>query len=202
MNLLDVGCGGGVFLKLARELGANVQGVEPSPHGAATARRAGIPVFNGTLDAFLAENREARFDLITANHVVEHHPDPVALLTQMRAALSTGGKIWFSVPNAGSSGALSLRWRWHSCDLPYHLMQFTPKSVREAAKKADLEIKDLRTLSYAEHVLHSMLHTWRRRWKIPVRLMQRLPILPFARRRAHTMDSECTGEAILCELAL
>ena len=49
-RLLDVGCGGGMFLRIAKRLGAEVQGIEPSPVGAARTRAQGIPVFEGTVE--------------------------------------------------------------------------------------------------------------------------------------------------------
>src|SRR5262249_46282982 len=53
IRLLDVGCGGGSFLRIARRLGAIVVGVEPSEFGASQTRRQGIDVFHGTLDRFV-----------------------------------------------------------------------------------------------------------------------------------------------------
>lgn len=200
MRLLDVGCGGGVFLRMARELGAVVQGVEPSSHGAATTAKAGIPVFNGMLESFIEANPEARFDLITSNHVVEHHSKPASLLAQMKALLAPGGKIWFWVPNAGCDPARRLNWRWHSADLPYHLMQFTPQSVRKVVTEAGLEVSHMETETLPQVVRHSILSLWRREWKVPVRLSQHLPIMPLARRRAKSMDDICAGEAILAEV--
>lgn len=90
MRLLDVGCGGGSFLKVARAIGAEAEGVEPSDHGVDTCRTQDIPVFHGTLTEFL-QTGAAGFDLITANHVVEHHPDPVAFLDEARQLLAPGG---------------------------------------------------------------------------------------------------------------
>jgi len=200
IRLLDVGCGGGVFLRMARELGAVVQGVEPSPHGAATTAKAGIPVFNGMLDDFIGANPDAQFDLITSNHVVEHHSKPADLLAQMKSLLAPGGKIWFSVPNAGCDPARRLNWRWHSADLPYHLMQFSPQSVRKVVAEAGLTVSNMETETLPHVVRHSILHMWRREWKVPVRLSQHLPIMSIARQRAKAMDSDCAGEAILTEV--
>jgi 2-polyprenyl-3-methyl-5-hydroxy-6-metoxy-1,4-benzoquinol methylase len=49
LRVLDVGCGGGYFLRVARLLGADVEGIEPSPHGVEQARKSGLQVFNGTV---------------------------------------------------------------------------------------------------------------------------------------------------------
>ena len=96
-RVLDVGCGGGYFLRICSKLGATVQGVEPSPIAAKEARSQGIPVHEGMIDTF---ETDQRFDIITASQVLEHVPDPVAMLAKMRSLLAPGGAIGLAVPNA------------------------------------------------------------------------------------------------------
>lgn len=199
LRLLDVGCGGGSFLKRAAALGAEVQGVEPSPHGHATAMANGIPVFHGQIDEFVAAQNDRRFDLITANHVVEHHPTPVEMLKHMGQLLADGGYIWFAVPNADCGAARSLQWRWHSCDLPYHLMQFSPASARRLVENAGLKIRRLYTYSVPSAVRASLNAELRHAYKIPGRLLERLPLDRLAARRARQIDARAEGEAIIVE---
>ena len=131
LRILDVGCGGGAFLRVARELGAVVQGVEPSSHGVATAKSSGLPVFHGQIEQFAESvGPDTKFDVVTANHVVEHHPNPSAMLKTMASLLADDGYLWLAVPNAGSWSARALKEKWHSVDLPYHLMQFNEASMK------------------------------------------------------------------------
>ena len=146
MRILDVGCGGGAFLRVAQAIGADVMGVEPSENGVKTCKASGVPVFHGELTQYLESNPEP-FDLITSNHVVEHHPDPVRFLGEMRSALRKDGTIWISVPNAGSFFARVLKDDWHSADLPVHLQQFTRSSIRVAFERAGLQVNDISTSS-------------------------------------------------------
>ena len=89
MRLLDVGSGGGWFLRICKKLGATEQGVELSKHAADMARKQGLRVFQGSLDEYVAQAPgESPFDIITANHVVEHLPDPVDTLRMMKGLLS------------------------------------------------------------------------------------------------------------------
>jgi 2-polyprenyl-3-methyl-5-hydroxy-6-metoxy-1,4-benzoquinol methylase len=201
MRLLDVGCGGGVFLRLAAELGARCTGVEPNEHGAKVARAAGVNVEHGTLDDFVKRRPQAQFDLITSNHVVEHHPDPVSLLKQMRSLLAPQGTVWIAVPNGACLSAQRLTWRWHSTDLPYHLHQFCERSLRVAIERAGLSLRALSTESPAGAVLNSMLNELRQRWKLPIRLTRRAPLQGLARKRAQAMDQALEGEALLAEMA-
>ncbi|NJK42698.1 MAG: class I SAM-dependent methyltransferase, partial [Aquincola sp.] len=202
LRLLDVGCGGGVFLRMARDLGASCVGVEPSEHGARVAAAAGLDVFHGTLTQFIERRPQSRFDLITSNHVVEHHPDPIALLAEMKSLLSDSGTVWIAVPNGDCGSARVLTWRWHSTDLPYHLHHFSRNSLRVAVQRAGLALESMNTESMPHAVLSSLQSELRHTWKLPVRLTQRLPLRGVARRRARAMDTALDGEAILVSLRL
>ena len=200
-RLLDVGCGGGFFPRIAKKLGATVEGLEPSRHGAEQARKSGIKVFNGTLEQFLAGGNSGPFDIITANHVVEHVSSPVMTLSLMRRLLAPGGYIWIAVPNGGYSIARKLGGNWVSTDLPYHLMQFTPDSIRLAGTLAGLEVRRQVTESVPQFVAGSLRLYLRYRWKIPRRLTNHLGLIDsvWAPRFAKRMDAERSGEAILTE---
>jgi hypothetical protein len=71
-RLLGVGGGAGFFPRIAARFGAEVQGVEPSDIAASRARESGIPVFTGTVEDYAGSSGDRQFDLITANHVLEH----------------------------------------------------------------------------------------------------------------------------------
>ena len=55
-RILDVGCGGGYFLRIAALLGANVEGVEPSAIAAERARASGLTVFTGGVEDYAAKS--------------------------------------------------------------------------------------------------------------------------------------------------
>ncbi|HZV17284.1 MAG TPA: class I SAM-dependent methyltransferase [Sphingobium sp.] len=199
MRLLDIGCGGGAFLRRAQALGAQVQGVEPSDHGYATAVKSGVPVYHGQTEGFLEAYPDRKFDVVTSNHVIEHHPAPVDLLKSMAKALADGGYIWFAVPNAGCLSSRRLDWRWHSSDLPFHLMQFTPQSVRETLELAGLTVRRLYTYTFPPAGLASFRAELRYRFLIPRKLTTRLPLARYAARRARRLDGRGEGEAIVIE---
>ena len=202
MRLLDVGCGGGSFLRRAAALGAAVQGVEPSADGVAAASSAEFPVFHGEIDSFIDSHPGAKFEVVTSNHVVEHHPAPVEMLKDMAKVLSEDGYIWMSVPNAGCKSSQRLDWRWHSSDLPFHLMQFNPDSVREMLSRANLKIRRIYTYTFPPAGLASMCAELRYRYCVPRKLTERLPLLSYATRRARRMDQRMEGEAIIVEATL
>jgi SAM-dependent methyltransferase len=178
-----------------------VYGIEPSEHAAEITRQQGIQVFRGTIEAYAAQALDTtQFDLITANHVIEHVPNPVATLSVMKRLLAPGGYIWISVPNAAYPIARMLRGRWHSCDLPYHLMHFSPASMVEAGLQAALQVRHQRTESIPSIVAGSISQLLRDRFLIPRRISSRAPpVRTFARMYAKRVDARAVGEAILTE---
>ena len=87
--LLDVGCGIGTFLQLAREQGWESHGVDPSKSGSTFAQEVHkLNVQCG--DVFDAEFPTAHFDAITLYHVLEHIPELNPFLRELRRILKSG----------------------------------------------------------------------------------------------------------------
>jgi 2-polyprenyl-3-methyl-5-hydroxy-6-metoxy-1,4-benzoquinol methylase len=197
MRLLDVGCGGGSFLAVCQKLGAEVMGVEPSEIGVESCRKNDVPVFHGTLTDFLSETDET-YDLIAANHVVEHHPDPVLLLSEMRSALRPDGTVWISIPNAGCYFSRALKGAWHSADLPVHLHHFSTSSASRLFEQAGLQVQGLRTESQ-NSLISSFAMLLRRRVCIPRRVTTALFKTAMSKDGwlGQRIDASGNGEAIL-----
>lgn len=201
-RLLDVGCGAGFFLRVSKKLGAIEQGVEPSEYAASIAQRQGLNVFCGRLEEFAAQSQNT-FDVITANHVIEHLSNPIETLATMRSLLSPGGFIWIAVPNAAYPPSRSLKGLWHSADLPYHLMQFSPDSLARAGTEAGLKVRKQTTESIPRIVEASLGQYLRYKWKLPRKLTQETGALRLvAKWYAARMDSLVNGEAVITEFVI
>jgi SAM-dependent methyltransferase len=131
---LDVGCGSGAALGVARELGWQVSGIEMDDAAAAMARRFSDEVYVG--DILSAPIGPGRFDVVTAFHVLEHVPDPVAVARRMLDWLAPGGLLIVEVPNAGGLGASLFGRAWSGLELPRHLSHFTPATLETVIRKA------------------------------------------------------------------
>jgi 2-polyprenyl-3-methyl-5-hydroxy-6-metoxy-1,4-benzoquinol methylase len=97
-RLLDIGSGPGFFLKTAQERGWQALGVEPSRQAATHARSLGVDVIEGFFNAETAASL-GPFDVVHLNNVLEHVPNPTAILTLARGLLSPDGLICIGVPN-------------------------------------------------------------------------------------------------------
>src|SRR6266478_701504 len=131
---LDVGCGSGAGLGVARALGWQVTGIEVDESAAQKARRFTDELHVG--DVLEAPFAAARFDVITAYHVLEHVVDPVAVVRRMVDWLAPGGLLVVEVPNAGGLGAALFGRAWSGLELPRHLSHFTPATLELVLRKA------------------------------------------------------------------
>ena len=96
-SLLDVGSGTGHFLNLARE-SYEVTGTEISLKAINIAEELyGIELIHDKLADI--DFGDKRFDVITIFHVLEHVPDPGALIRRCHDLLEEGGVLIIAVPN-------------------------------------------------------------------------------------------------------
>ena len=94
-TVLEIGCGKGEFLSLLVELGDNRGiGIDPSCPGVDDPRVRVIQAY------FSADRVEATPDLIVLRHVLEHVPEPHALLAEMRRVAGPDTVVYIEVPNA------------------------------------------------------------------------------------------------------
>lgn len=97
-TLLDLGAHVGRLMKLAAERGWTAEGVELNPSTAAYAATAtGLPVHRMDARALAGEGR--RYGAVTLIDVLEHIPQPVALLEAARGVIAPGGWIAVKVPH-------------------------------------------------------------------------------------------------------
>lgn len=97
-NCLDIGCGIGTFLYLAKENGFSVYGTEISSVAINYAKSLyKLNIHHGTLDTIKFENEF--FDLITLWYVFEHLPSPKNTLERIKEILKPGGIVVITVPN-------------------------------------------------------------------------------------------------------
>lgn len=139
LPVLDVGCGGGLFL---RELGIPEKqrvGLDFSPNAAAVAWNTnGVPAVCGALPR--APFRKGAFGLITMYHVLEHLYDPVAYLKAARELLAPGARLIVQVPNSACWQFLLLGERWNGLDIPRHLIHFKERDLVNLLHHSGYEI--------------------------------------------------------------
>ncbi len=119
-RLLDIGCGSGHFLRIARALGFDSLGIEVDPVVIRNAQASGEKVIHGRLPDTGLESES--FDHITLHHVLEHLHDPDAGLRECFRLLKKGGRLWVQVPNIDSIGHETYGPFWRGLEPPRHLI--------------------------------------------------------------------------------
>ena len=100
-RLLDVGCGSGLFLELARRRAWRIEGVEFSEQLAARAREQfRVPILAGDFAAVTLER--SAYDVVTMWDLLEHVTDPVGTLAKVREILRPGGVLVVLTINSAS----------------------------------------------------------------------------------------------------
>ena len=99
-NLLDIGCGMGLFLWKAKNAGFNVEGIELSSYAADFVQSLDIKIIGKSIyDTTL---KEESYDAIVMKEVIEHLPNPRLALEKIYKALKKGGLLFMTTGNYGS----------------------------------------------------------------------------------------------------
>lgn len=160
-TLLDIGCGDGMFLRVAREWGWHGTGVEPSVEAAKMAAAHGLHVINAPVTQ--AALPEHSFDAISCLQVIEHVLEPVELLRCAHRWLRPGGVLLVSTPNAHSLERRLNGVDWVSFTPPGHLVYFSIPSMRHALELAGFSVETF--VTNASVVRPPSLRALVRRWR-------------------------------------
>lgn len=137
--ILDVGCGGGLFLRLMAERGLPVFGLDFCLQAASVAlTQNGVPAVCGSLSH--APFLPGGFAVVTMFHVLEHLYDPAAYLQSAHALLKSDGRLIVQVPNAQCWQFLLLGENWIGLDVPRHLLTFRPRELELLLDQCGFEV--------------------------------------------------------------
>jgi SAM-dependent methyltransferase len=137
--LLDYGCGDGSFLvHAARKLGDRpLLGYEIADRAERRVLAGGaVTLVRGSFADLLEALPACR--VIAMNHVVEHLPDPLAVVGALAERLVPGGLLEGQTPAAGSLEQRLLGARWSGYHAPRHTVVFSPEGLRRLCARAGL----------------------------------------------------------------
>lgn len=140
-EVMDLGCGSGAFLDLAKADGLVTHGLDLNRQAVAGCRERGHEVENLTAEAFASRRPERQFPLVTSFEVMEHVPDPAAFFREAAALVAPGGYLAIAVPNnEGVHRLCSLEpHQWP----PHHLTRWRARDLRRLGEMNRLEIVSL-----------------------------------------------------------
>jgi SAM-dependent methyltransferase len=141
-RLLDIGTAAGAFVAAARDRGWDAEGCEPNRWMAEWgSRHYGIRIRQGGV--LEQDYEEGSFDVITLWDVIEHTPDPSAVLERCHALLKPRGVLVVNYPDIGSWIARLLGRRWLFLS-SVHLYYFDRRTIRLMLEKTGYNVEAVR----------------------------------------------------------
>lgn len=110
-RVLDIGCGGGLLAEAMTSRGAQVTGIDANEALISVAKLhllesgRSVDYHVATAEAY-AQQAAGQFDVVTCMEMLEHVPDPAAVVTACAQLVKPGGQIFFSTLNRNSKSFL------------------------------------------------------------------------------------------------
>ncbi|WP_100614456.1 class I SAM-dependent methyltransferase [Confluentibacter citreus] len=140
-TLLDVGCGTGDFLEVAKKNNWTVFGIEPNGQARSIAnKKTDTAIYD--VDKLIEFNASS-FDVITLWHVLEHLPNLEEQIMVLKNLLKPNGTLVIAVPNYKSYDAHYYKEFWAAYDVPRHLWHFNKQSISKLF--VDVSMKVVKT---------------------------------------------------------
>lgn len=158
INLFEIGCATGFFLKLAKSKGWMVSGIDISEYAAGEARKNGLDVQAGLVENYTAREKA---DVVVMLDLLEHVRDPGMLLKKVNALLDVNGILALTTPDSGSLWARFWGKKWHAFVPPQHLFYFSSVNLKSLLEKNGFEVVSLEhhgkwfTVPYIIRLLYS-----------------------------------------------
>ena len=159
VRVVDVGCGGGILAESMAARGADVTGIDLSDKPLTVAAlhgiESGIAVRYEEIAAEdLAVREPGRFDVVTCMEMLEHVPDPAAVVRACATLVKPNGRVFFSTihrnPKAWLFAVLGAEYLLRLLPRGTHDYQrfITPAELSRHARDAGLEVDDMTGLHY------------------------------------------------------
>jgi 2-polyprenyl-3-methyl-5-hydroxy-6-metoxy-1,4-benzoquinol methylase len=141
LGFLDIGCATGMLLNHMRQKGWRSVGVEVCAESARYGiEKFGLDIRIGTLEQAGFPDRS--FEAIHFSHLIEHVPDPRALLVEVRRILKPDGHMIVTTPNVTGMHARFAGRSWRSA-IPDHIYLFSKKTLRRMLVETGFDIARL-----------------------------------------------------------
>ena len=158
-RVIDIGCGGGILAESMAKKGAQVTGIDLSEKALKVADlhslESGAQVRYELIAAEAMAEREAgQYDIVTCMEMLEHVPDPAAIVRACATLVKPGGQVFFSTlnrnPKAYLFAVLGAEYLLRMLPKGTHDYDkfITPAELSQYARSAQLDVHGFKGLSY------------------------------------------------------
>lgn len=132
-KIIDIGCGGGILTEAMARAGGNVTGIDLNPSLIHVAK---LHLLESQLDIHydvvaaeaMAQQHPNQFDVVTCLEMLEHVPDPAAIVIACAKLVKPGGHVFFSTINRNPKSYL------FAIIGAEYLLKLLPKNTHDYAK--------------------------------------------------------------------
>ena len=161
-NLLDIGCGTGDFLKVAKENNWLVSGIEPNENARQIANaKTDNSVFQIEQ---LSKFNPKSFNVITLWHVLEHLSKLEEHIQIIKSLLKDDGVLIIAVPNYKSYDAKFYKSFWAAYDVPRHLWHFSRSSISKLFGKYNFRLEKSLPMKFDAYYVSLLSEKYKTGW--------------------------------------
>ncbi len=164
--ILDVGAGTGDFLKVCENGGWKIAGVEPSDKAREFAESKHI-----ILHENLTQVENNQFDVITLWHVLEHIPNLVEYIEQLKKILKPSGVLIIAVPNHKSFDAKHYKEFWAAYDVPRHLWHFSKTAISKLFSMVDMNVEKILPMKFDSYYVSLLSEKYKTKKSQPIKAL-------------------------------
>jgi 2-polyprenyl-6-hydroxyphenyl methylase/3-demethylubiquinone-9 3-methyltransferase len=158
-RVLDIGCGGGLLSEALAKEGADVTAIDLAPELVKVARlhglESGVSVdYRVQAAEDLAAEQPGSFDVVTCMEMLEHVPDPGAIIAACHRLLKPGGQLFLSTVNRTPAAfAVAIVGAEYVARLlpkgTHHYQDFIkPAELGKWLREADFNLRDVSGMAY------------------------------------------------------
>ncbi|TDQ28681.1 class I SAM-dependent methyltransferase [Tenacibaculum caenipelagi] len=163
-SILDIGAGTGDFLKVCKNNGWKITGVEPSEKAREFSKSKNI-----ILQEDISEIKNTQFDVITLWHVLEHIPNLIEYVQQLKKLLKPNGVLIVAVPNYKSYDANYYKEYWAAFDVPRHLWHFSQTSISKIFSLVEINVEKVLPMKFDSYYVSLLSEKYKTKKSQPIK---------------------------------
>lgn len=153
--VLEIGCGYGYFLKVMKDKGFSVFGIEPNGVAREVSERLGVKIVNGFFEELSFP--DSSFDIVFSAQVIEHIEEPNEFIRNVHADLKDDGTLVLVTGDidARASRIWGKRW-WYISD--QHVFYYSRSTITKLLTRNGFIVRNIERIPIAHSNIEFLLN--------------------------------------------